>query len=65
MNPPEPLRSACRVAIAAGLMMTATCAFAPGANARALGLAERIAARRAIEQVYWNHRIWPRDNPGA
>src|SRR5262245_27409143 len=34
------------------------------ATARELTLDERVAAQRAIEQVYWNHRIWPTDNPG-
>jgi hypothetical protein len=29
-----------------------------------LTLEERVAAQRAIEQVYWNHRIWPKENPG-
>jgi N-acetylneuraminic acid mutarotase len=24
---------------------------------------QRVAAQRAIEQVYWNHRIWPSANP--
>ncbi len=26
--------------------------------------AERVAAQRAIEEVLWRHRIWPKDNPG-
>ncbi|HEX4823296.1 MAG TPA: kelch repeat-containing protein [Candidatus Polarisedimenticolaceae bacterium] len=26
---------------------------------------DRVAARRAVEQVYWNHRLWPDDNPQA
>ena len=29
---------------------------------RALGFAERVAYQRAIEDVYWRHRIWPRDS---
>ena len=28
---------------------------------RALTFAERVAYQRAIEEVYWRHRIWPRD----
>jgi hypothetical protein len=33
----------------------------PQANARrTLTLAERVAYQRAIEEVYWRHRIWPR-----
>jgi hypothetical protein len=38
-----------------------------GANAhqsRSLGLADRVAYQRAIEDVYWRHRIWPDTNPG-
>ena len=31
---------------------------------RSLSLEERVAAQNAIEQVYWNHRIWPKENPG-
>ncbi|MGE5209108.1 MAG: Kelch repeat-containing protein [Alphaproteobacteria bacterium] len=30
---------------------------------RALSFAERVAYQRAIEDVYWRHRIWPKDNP--
>ena len=25
---------------------------------------ERVAYQYAIEEVYWRHRIWPKDNPG-
>ena len=35
------------------------------ASARELTLENRVAAQRAIEQVYWNHRIWPKENPQA
>jgi N-acetylneuraminic acid mutarotase len=30
---------------------------------RALTFAERVVFQRAIEEVYWRHRIWPKDNP--
>src|SRR5439155_11435524 len=30
---------------------------------RDLTLEDRVRAQRAIEQVYWNHRIWPGENP--
>jgi hypothetical protein len=39
-----------------------------GANAqqnRTLSLADRVAYQRAIEDVYWQHRIWPKANAGA
>jgi len=38
-----------------------------GANAhrsRTLSFADRVAYQRAIEDVYWRHRIWPNTNPG-
>jgi hypothetical protein len=25
---------------------------------------ERVAYQRAVEEVYWRHRIWPKENPG-
>jgi N-acetylneuraminic acid mutarotase len=30
---------------------------------RMLTLADRIAYQRAIEEVYWRHRIWPKERP--
>jgi N-acetylneuraminic acid mutarotase len=32
---------------------------------RTLTFAERVAYQRAIEEVYWRHRIWPKDRPDA
>jgi hypothetical protein len=32
------------------------------ADAAALTLEDRIPCQRAIEEVYWRHRIWPKDN---
>lgn len=31
-------------------------------SARTLSFAERVSYQRAIEEVYWQHRIWPREN---
>jgi hypothetical protein len=28
---------------------------------RTLTFAERVAYQRAIEEIYWRHRIWPKD----
>jgi hypothetical protein len=36
---------------------------APVTRGRALTRAERIEAQTAIERVFYNHRIWPKDNP--
>src|SRR5215467_1798819 len=30
---------------------------------RTLTFAERVASQRAIEDVHWRHRIWPKENP--
>ena len=32
---------------------------------RTLTFGERVAYQRAIEEVYWRHRIWPKENPGT
>ena len=34
------------------------------AVARDLTLEDRIKAQEAIERVYWEHRLWPRENRG-
>ncbi len=34
-------------------------------DAVAFDFEERVAAQRAIEQVYWNHRLWPDSNRTA
>lgn len=33
------------------------------AHRRPLTFEDRVAAQRAIEEVYWRHRIWPKENP--
>jgi outer membrane protein assembly factor BamB/N-acetylneuraminic acid mutarotase len=33
------------------------------ASQRTLSFAERVAYQRMIEEVYWRHRIWPKENP--
>ena len=35
------------------------------ADRAALTLDQRIACRTAVEEVYWRHRTWPAENPGA
>ena len=45
--------------------------FLPCRNARksfpenGLSFAERVSYQRAIEDVYWRHRIWPKERPDA
>src|SRR6185312_5980120 len=33
------------------------------ASDRTLTFAERVVYQRAIEDVYWHHRIWPKERP--
>jgi len=33
------------------------------ASQRTLTFEERVTHQRAIEEVYWRHRIWPKENP--
>jgi hypothetical protein len=33
------------------------------ASQRMLTFAERVAYQRAIEEVYWRHRVWPTERP--
>ena len=30
---------------------------------RTLTFAQRVSYQRAIEEVYWRHRIWPKERP--
>ena len=51
--------------ITSGILSALTCLLAASAlPARELSIDERVTAQKAIEQVYWNHRIWPKENPG-
>jgi N-acetylneuraminic acid mutarotase len=35
----------------------------PPVSQRTMTFAERVAYQRAIEDVYWRHRIWPKERP--
>jgi hypothetical protein len=35
----------------------------PGRAQGTLTLQERVSYQRAIEEVYWRHRIWPKERP--
>jgi hypothetical protein len=49
------------------LVSVSTISFALGQRQargqRTLTFAERVAYQRAIEEVYWRHRIWPKERP--
>jgi hypothetical protein len=34
-------------------------------KSRVLTFADRVAYQYAIEEIYWRHRIWPKENRGA
>jgi len=54
-----------RVIRAIGIVVLAMLVGASLAQARELTFEQRVEAQRAIERVYWNHRIWPKENPQA
>jgi N-acetylneuraminic acid mutarotase len=35
------------------------------APSRTISFAERVAHQRAIEEVFWRHRVWPKENAGS
>ena len=59
----------CSAAVCAMITGTLLAFFHPEAPAKAsqrmLTFAERVAYQRAIEGVYWHHRIWPKPNASA
>src|SRR5882762_10457235 len=57
----------CAAAACSVLSATLLAFFRPEASSkvsqRTLSFSERVAYQRAIEEVYWRHRIWPKDRP--
>src|ERR1700757_2577050 len=68
MNKPNVLKLAFLLCAAACSVGTGTLLAVLGAEGpsdvsqRTLTFAERVAYQRAIEDVYWRHRIWPEEN---
>jgi hypothetical protein len=56
----------CAAAPCSGLSATLLAFFRPDASSkvsqRTLSFSERVTYQRAIEEVYWRHRIWPKEN---
>ena len=50
-------------ALRAGLAVALFCLVTAPGLARELTFEDRVKAQEAIEQVYWAHRIWPKENP--
>src|SRR5437870_1127871 len=69
MNKPNVLKLAFLLCAAACSIVTGTllaffCPEAPSnLSLRTLTFAERVAYQRSIEEVYWRHRIWPKERP--
>lgn len=53
--------SACLLALASPRAFSRT--QAPKSARGTLTFAERVAYQYGLEEVYWRHRIWPKDNP--
>ena len=46
------------------VFVSSTSPEAPGkASSRTLTFTERVVYQQAIEEVYWRHRIWPKERP--
>jgi N-acetylneuraminic acid mutarotase len=52
------------LAVAFAVAIASVCVTQPeNLSRRTLTFAQRVSYQRAIEEVYWRHRIWPKDNP--
>jgi len=51
--------------ISSGTLLALSRHEVPGRAQRTLTLYERVWYQRAIEEVYWRHRIWPKENANA
>ncbi len=63
-----PTRSVAREASPSGFVgpiAGLAAAMGQAAPTRTLGFEDRVTYQRRIEEVYWAHRIWPKENPGA
>jgi hypothetical protein len=55
--------SAAACAMVSGALLAFLRPEAPAkVSQRTLTFAERLAYQRAVEDVYWRHRIWPKEN---
>ena len=56
------VRGATVAVLVMSALVTLSSVVKPAAQARSLTFAERVTYQRAIEEVYWRHRIWPKEN---
>jgi hypothetical protein len=57
------LRAAAAGLTSSGTLLALSQHEVPGRVQRTLTLEERVSYQRAIEEVYWRHRIWPKERP--
>ena len=51
------------LAVAFAVAIASVCVTRPeNLSTRTVTFAQRVSYQRAIEEVYWRHRIWPKDN---
>src|SRR5262245_44337444 len=53
-----------RIACTLTILCLAPPVLAAPSKERVITFEQRVAAQRAIEQVLWDQRIWPKENPG-
>jgi len=52
------------LAVAFAVAIASVCVTQPeNLSKRTLTFAQRVSYQRAIEEVYWRHRIWPKERP--
>src|SRR6266480_580588 len=62
-NPRTLIVVVCAAATCSILTGTLLAFLRPETPERTLTFAERMSYQRAIEEVYWRHRIWPKERP--
>src|SRR5215469_7567305 len=52
------------LAVAFAVAIASVCVMQPeNLSTRTLTFAQRVSYQRGIEEVYWRHRIWPKERP--
>ncbi len=59
------LASGALLAVVASATVASAASTSTSSGIDPIGRERRLAAQKAIEAVYWRHRIWPEQNPGT
>ena len=70
LNPRALVSLLCSIAVSALVLRGTMLAFSHSetptrVSQRTLTFVERVAYQRAIEDIYWRHRIWPKERPDS